>query len=66
MSIVSTAVLLSPVLAFLLAIVAEILMGFLFEGGLPALIALVIAGAVGRLLLRRLRVRPRESAPDWT
>jgi hypothetical protein len=61
-SIIAAAVLLSPVLAFLMAIAVEILIGSLMEAGLPALIALVVAGAIGWLLLRRLRIRHRGNA----
>jgi hypothetical protein len=51
-------ILLSPVFAFLLAVVAEILIGIVTQGGVPAL--LVVAGAVisGCLLLRKYRIRP--------
>ena len=51
--------LLSPVFAFLIAILVEIFIGVLKEGGLTAIITLVVAGLTGRLLLRRLRMRPR-------
>jgi hypothetical protein len=52
-------ILLSPVFAFLLAVVAEILIGIVTQGGVPALF--VVAGAVisGCLLLRKHRIRPR-------
>jgi hypothetical protein len=52
-------ILLSPVFAFLLAVVAEILIGVVTQGGVPAL--LIVAGAAisGRLLLRKHRTRPR-------
>jgi hypothetical protein len=56
---VAGAVLLSPVFAFLLALLAEIFVGVLKEGGVPALLALISAGVIGRLLVRKLRVRPR-------
>jgi hypothetical protein len=51
-------ILLSPVFAFLLAVVAEILIGIVTQGGVPALF--VVAGAVisGCLLLRKHRIRP--------
>jgi hypothetical protein len=65
MSLVATAVLLSPVLAFLTAIAVEVLIGVLADAGLTACIAFAAAGVMGYLLLRRLRVRQRSTAPDW-
>ena len=50
--------LLSPVFAFLIAILVEIFIEVLKEGGLAAVITLVVAGLAGRLVLRRLRARP--------
>ena len=50
-------ILLSPVFAFLMAVLVEIFIGLLSEGGTPALLALLCAGIVGRVLFRRLRVR---------
>jgi hypothetical protein len=64
--LIAAAVLLSPVLAFLMALAVEILIGLLKDGGVPALLALVAAGAIGGFLFRRLRVRPQDSGPDWT
>ena len=55
LSIITVAVLLSPVLAFLTAIAVEILIGLLVEAGAPVLPALV---ATGWLLFRKLRRRP--------
>jgi hypothetical protein len=60
--IVAAGVLLSPVFAFLLALAAEILIGVLKEAGLPALLSLMAAGAVGRLLFRKLWARPSDDA----
>ncbi len=65
MSIIATAVLLSPMLAFLTAMAVEILIGVLADAGLTACIAFVAAGVVGYPLLRKLRVRPRGTAQDW-
>jgi hypothetical protein len=50
--------LLSPVFAFLLAVLVEILIGVLTQGGVPALLlaAVVVSGG---LLLRKHRARPR-------
>jgi hypothetical protein len=56
--IIAAGVLLSPVFAFLLALLVEIFVGILKEGGAPALLSLVSVGVIGRLLLRK-RVRPR-------
>jgi len=41
LSIIATVVLLCPVLAFLMAIAVEILVGFLKDAGVPALLVLV-------------------------
>ena len=51
-------ILLSPVFAFLLAVVVEILIGVLTQGGVPALLAAAAAVMSGRLLLRKHRTRP--------
>jgi branched-subunit amino acid ABC-type transport system permease component len=56
--LVVAGLLLSPVLAFLIAILVEIFIEVLKEGGLAAVITLVVAGLTGRLVLRRLRMRP--------
>jgi hypothetical protein len=61
---VSAVVLLSPVLAFLLAIVAEIVIGWLLECGPPALITLAASGAIAGSLLRRVRERQRADPTD--
>ena len=52
-------VLLSPVFAFLLAVVVEILIGALTQGGVPALLLAAAVVMSGGLLLRKHRVRPR-------
>ena len=65
LSILTVAVLLSPVLAFLIAIAVEILIGLLVEAGAPVLPALVATGAIGWLLFRKLRRRP-EATPIET
>jgi hypothetical protein len=51
--------LLSPVFAFLLAVVVEILIGALTQGGVPALLVVAVAAMSGRLLLRMHRTRAR-------
>ena len=61
--IVSAVILLSPVLAFLLAILAEIVIGWLLECVTPGLIALA-AAAIGGSLLRRVRERQRADPAD--
>jgi hypothetical protein len=50
-------ILLSPVFAFLLAVVVEILIGVLTQGGVPALLIAAAAVMAGRLLLRKYRTR---------
>ena len=56
-TIIAAAVLLSPILAFLLFIAVEILMSSLIEVGLPALIALAAAGIAGWAVAATLRAR---------
>ena len=52
-------ILLSPVLAFLLAVVVEILIGVLVQCGASALLILAAGVMSGRLLLRKHRTRGR-------
>jgi hypothetical protein len=52
-------ILLSPVFAFLLAVLVEILIGVLTQGGVPALLIVAAAVMSGGLLLRKHRARPR-------
>ena len=55
-------ILLSPVFAFLLAVVVEILVGVVTQGGVPAL--LIVATVVsGWLMLHKRRTRPRIGDP---
>jgi hypothetical protein len=56
---VAGGILLSPVFAFLLAVVVEILIGVLAQGGVPTLLLVAAAVMSGRLLLRKHRTRPR-------
>ena len=63
-SIVAAA-LLSPVLAFLMAIVVEILVGALMDAGLLEIIPLVAVGAIGWFQLRKSRPR-RTREPQST
>jgi hypothetical protein len=51
-------ILLSPVFAFLLAVVVEILLGVLTQASIPALVVIVVAVACARLLWRKCRARP--------
>ena len=53
---IAVAALLSLVLALLMAIAVEILIGVLKDAGVPALLVLVVAGAIGWLLFRKLWV----------
>ena len=62
--LIAAAVLLSPVLAFLMALVVDIVIGFLNDGNVPAV--LVLVAAIGGFLYRKLRMRPQDSGPDWT
>jgi hypothetical protein len=64
--LVATSVLLSPVLAFLIALVLDIVIGFLNDGPVPALLVLVAAGAIGGFLFQKLRMRPQNRGSDWT
>jgi hypothetical protein len=61
--IISASVLLCPALAFLMAIAVEILIGVLKDAGVFALLAIVVTGAIGWSMLRKLWGRPRGSAP---
>ena len=55
---IAAGILLSPVFAFLLAVVAEILIGVVTQGGVPALLIVAVAVMSGRLLFRKHRTRP--------
>jgi hypothetical protein len=58
-TIIAAAVLLSPVLAFLLAIAVEIVLGVLQDAGVLKFVALAAIGAVGWSRSRKLWVRAR-------
>ena len=64
--LIAGCILLSPVLAFLMALVVDIVIGFLNDGSVPAFLVLVAAGAIGGFLFRKLRMRPQDSGSDWT
>jgi hypothetical protein len=57
LAVTVAAVLLSPVLAFLMAIAVEISIGLMVEAGTAVLPLFVAAGAIGWPLLRKLRRR---------
>jgi hypothetical protein len=56
------AAILSPVLAFLMAIAVDIVVGVLIDAGVLKSVALVSAGAVGWSLCRKVWVRARGRA----
>jgi hypothetical protein len=62
---IAVAAVFSPVLAFLMAIAAEILISLLKDAVMPALLALVVAAASWSLF-RKLWVGPRGRAPVET
>jgi hypothetical protein len=53
--VVAIGVLLSPVIAFLLAICVEILVGLVKDGGAPVVFVLAVAGVIGGILYGRRR-----------
>jgi len=63
LSIITAGVLFSPVFAVLMTLVVAILLGLLMEVRVPAPFALVIAGAIGWFLFRKLWPRPPGSTP---
>jgi hypothetical protein len=65
-SIGAAVVLLSPVLAFLIAIGVEILIGVLYDAGLLPGLAVGAVGAIGWSLFRKLWVRTHGAAPVGT
>jgi hypothetical protein len=60
--VVVPCVVLSPAIALLLAIAIEILIGCLMDAGAPALLALIIVGAGGLFLFRKLHPQVGTSA----
>jgi hypothetical protein len=66
LSIITVAILLSPMLALLIAIGVEILIDSLMAAGVPVLLSGIVAGAIGWLLFRKLWVRPHLSDPIET
>jgi len=66
-SVVAAAGLLSPVLAFLMAIAVEIVLGLVKDAGALPIVGLIGAGALTFSRVRKLlRARPREQAPIVT
>jgi hypothetical protein len=61
---IAAAALLSPVLAFLLALAVEIVVVVLQDAGVLKFVALAAAGAVGWSWCRKLWVRPRRASVD--
>jgi len=61
---IAAAVVLSPVLAFLMAIAVEILIDLLMGAGAPTLLGLAIAVGIGWFLCCKLRLRTNESGPQ--
>jgi hypothetical protein len=59
--LIAGGILLSPVRGFLMALVVDILIGLLKDSGVPTLLALVVAGAIGGFLFRTLWPRPQGS-----
>jgi hypothetical protein len=60
--VVVPCVVLSPVIAFLLAMAAEIAICAVVDAGAPALLALIITGAGGLFLFHKLRLQGGASA----
>ena len=63
-SITAAGVLLSPMLAFLMALVVAVLVGPLKEAGLTASVAIVVACTIIYLWLRRRHVAPTGQRVD--
>ena len=62
LSIITVVILLSPMLALLMAIGVEILIDSLMAAGVPVLLTGVVAGAIGWSRFHKLRFRPRKQA----
>src|SRR6267142_1044465 len=65
LSIITVAVLLSPVLAFLMAIAVEILIGLLVEADAPVLPVLIATGATLMALVSQAAPPPRPAATGY-
>jgi hypothetical protein len=67
LSIITATVLLSPVLAFLMALAVEIVIGVLVDAGPLTLITLVpVGGFIGWSVLRKRRLRPQDGTQNST
>jgi len=55
-SIFAAVVLLFPAIALLLLVAGEIIIDLVTGIGMPTLLALIVAGGIGRLLFRKLRM----------
>jgi hypothetical protein len=62
LSIITVVILLSPMLALLMAIGVEILIDSLMAAGVLVLLTGVVAGAIGWSRFHKLRFRPRKQA----
>ena len=56
--LIAGGVLLTPIFGFLIALVVDILIGLLKDGGVPALLTLVVAGVIGGFLFRTMLPPP--------
>jgi hypothetical protein len=56
--IIAALVLLSPALAFLVALAVAMVIGLLKDAGAPVAVAIAASSATGYLLVRRLRAAP--------
>jgi hypothetical protein len=63
-SMIPGAAVLTPVLAFLMAVVTAAILGVLREAGVPTVLALAVTGISGCLLVHRPWVRSRSSGSD--
>jgi len=60
--LIAGGILLSPIFGFLMALVVDILIGLLNDGGMPALLTFVVASVIGGFLFRAMLPRPWASA----
>jgi hypothetical protein len=60
--LIAGGILLSPIFGFLMVLAVDILIGLLNDGGMPALLMLVVASVIGGFLFRALLPRPWASA----
>jgi len=64
--LIAGGILLSPIFGFLMALVVDILIGLLNDGGVPALLTLVVASVIGGFLFRAMLPCPWASASVGT